>query len=123
MSVFTILQAFIRVLRQVRNFVVISGIKESLRDDGRSVLTRQCKDKSKDGIKLETYSYKGDKFHMTGFYINKVLKEEVELFEWHSYALNKGTGIDQTKTMSQRTLVIYFLDYLLQVGNTKSYSS
>ena len=39
MSVFTILQAFIRVLRRVRNFVVISGTKESLRDDGRSVLT------------------------------------------------------------------------------------
>ena len=39
MSVFTILQAFIRVLRRVRNFVVISGTKESLRDDGCSVLT------------------------------------------------------------------------------------
>ena len=30
------------------------------------------------------YSYKCDKSHMTGFYINKVLKE-VELFEWPSY--------------------------------------
>ena len=39
MCVFTIFQAFIRVLRQVRNFVVISGTKESLRDEGRSVLT------------------------------------------------------------------------------------
>ena len=32
-------QAFIRVLRRVRNFVVISGTKESLRDGERSVLT------------------------------------------------------------------------------------
>ena len=33
----------------------------------------------------EAYSYKGDEFHMNGSYINKVLKEEVELFEWPSY--------------------------------------
>ena len=32
-------QAFICVLRRVRNFVVISGTKESLRDGERSVLT------------------------------------------------------------------------------------
>ena len=32
----------------------------------------------------KAYSYKCDKSHMTGFYINKVLKE-VELFEWPSY--------------------------------------
>ena len=37
--IFTILQAFIRVLRRVRNFVVISGTKESLRDGERSGLT------------------------------------------------------------------------------------
>ena len=39
MSIVTILQAFIRVLRRVRNFVVISGTKESLRDEELSVLT------------------------------------------------------------------------------------
>ena len=32
----------------------------------------------------ETWSYNHNKFHMTGFYINKILKEEVELFEWPS---------------------------------------
>ena len=33
----------------------------------------ECKD--------ETWSYKGDKLHMTDFYTNKVMNMEVELFE------------------------------------------
>ena len=49
-------------------------------------------DTSKNGIKYNLplmYSwdlgYEGDKLHMTDFYINKVMKAKVELFEWPSY--------------------------------------
>ena len=41
----------------------------------------------------EAYSYKGDEFHMNGSYINKVLKEEVELFEWPSYVDTRDSSI------------------------------
>ena len=39
LTTFTNLQAFIRVLLRLRNFVVISGTNESLRDQRPSVLT------------------------------------------------------------------------------------
>ena len=59
MSTFTILQAFIRVLRRVRNFVVISGTKESLRDEGPSVLTDNTREKSSlETASLSVFEYK-----------------------------------------------------------------
>ena len=57
-----------------------------------------CKDKVKvishliyDEFIAETQSYNHEKMHMTGFYIlNKVLKEEVEPFEWPSYTTDNA---------------------------------
>ena len=55
----------------------------------------------------EAYSYKGDEFHMNGSYINKVLKEEVELFEWPSYN-GKLKGNPINKYVKQIIQIHYF---------------